>query len=251
MDMGTMDRMQKVFHDRADRKRYVNRMENPFIIKKEKRLAERIAGEVSSCGGSLLELGCGEGSGYHYLRGQIPNMKYVGMDFSFRKVDFFKSHSPGAEVVCADAVMLPFDSGTFDVVLCRDVLHHVDHAREILISEALRVLRPSGKVLIIESNGHTLLNRIFRLVNAAERGMKNSDPKKIEAMFSRYGDVSVSFIEASFLMRAVAYFLGWPQGAKRQVVRLVYVLVGMWESLVEHFQPTRRWTYMFVALERS
>lgn len=48
--------------------------------------------------------------------------------------------------------MLPFDEGSFDVVVIREVLMLLPaQARALAANEALRVLRPGGRVLVIES----------------------------------------------------------------------------------------------------
>ncbi len=55
------------------------------------------------------------------------------------------------EAVRAPWGMLPFDDGSFDVVVVRDVLMELpSHARIVAAAEALRTLRPGGRVLVIE-----------------------------------------------------------------------------------------------------
>ena len=48
--------------------------------------------------------------------------------------------------------MLPFDDSSFDVVVVRDVLMELaSQARALAAGEALRVLRPGGRVVVIEA----------------------------------------------------------------------------------------------------
>ena len=61
--------------------------------------------------------------------------------------------------VCGDALSLAFDSDVFDVVFCRDLLHHVDFARKKALEEALRVCKSGGRMIVLESNGRKLLSR--------------------------------------------------------------------------------------------
>lgn len=56
----------------------------------------------------------------------------------------------------ADLKSLPFNEGTFDVVFCFHVIHHV-HPIEKALSEAKRVLKPGGKILILEMNTNQLI----------------------------------------------------------------------------------------------
>jgi ubiquinone/menaquinone biosynthesis C-methylase UbiE len=55
-------------------------------------------------------------------------------------------------VVTADARALPFDAGSFDVVLSSVALHNIPDAagRAMAVSEIARVLRPDGRVLITD-----------------------------------------------------------------------------------------------------
>jgi SAM-dependent methyltransferase len=58
------------------------------------------------------------------------------------------SLGPGKRIV-ADASLMPFADGTFDVALIKEFAHHVDD-KERLFSEVNRVLRPGGLVVLIE-----------------------------------------------------------------------------------------------------
>jgi SAM-dependent methyltransferase len=49
----------------------------------------------------------------------------------------------------ADVVALPFEDGTFDLVVCSHVLEHVVDDRAAM-AELLRVLRPEGRALLLQ-----------------------------------------------------------------------------------------------------
>ena len=55
-------------------------------------------------------------------------------------------------VITADARALPFDAGTFDVVVSSVALHNIPDAtgRALAVSEIARVVRPGGRVLITD-----------------------------------------------------------------------------------------------------
>lgn len=58
---------------------------------------------------------------------------------------------PGVEMHQASAEMLPFPDGTFDAALFVNSLHHVPVQRmDTALSEAGRVVLPSGKIIIME-----------------------------------------------------------------------------------------------------
>lgn len=64
---------------------------------------------------------------------------------------------------------LPFDEASFDVVLVRDLLPALPPDRRLgCLREAWRVLRPSGRVMVIDSTtGSGLLGRLRRRPDAA------------------------------------------------------------------------------------
>jgi SAM-dependent methyltransferase len=52
------------------------------------------------------------------------------------------------EVVEADARSMPFEPGTFDVVVSMLCLHNIDRGRNDALGEIVRVLKPGGSILI-------------------------------------------------------------------------------------------------------
>lgn len=83
--------------------------------------------------GLMLEIGGGSGN----LKEFAPRV--VSTDILF---------APWLDAV-ADAQALPFRDGTFDAVVMVDVLHHLESPRRFL-REASRVLRPRGRIVVIE-----------------------------------------------------------------------------------------------------
>lgn len=97
----------------------------------------------------VIELGCG----YGRVLGPISDLarEVVGIDNAIESLRFAQSylgHRPGIELVCSDAVNLPFPSGSFDVTLCLQngiSAFKVDPVR--LMREGLRVTRRGGYAL--------------------------------------------------------------------------------------------------------
>lgn len=242
---------QKDFHKTADAGRFRNRLGNPFLQAKEQGLAALIAEKMPPSGKRLLEVGCGEGNNFVYLREKLPGVEFTGADFSFEKVRFMKVFAGGGAGVCADAAGLPFKKQLFDVVLFRDLLHHVNWGREQVLSEAFRVLRPGGAVIVLESNGKAFLNRVFQIFFPAERGMKDSTREKLMALGKNFGETEMEFVEASFLVRAVAFVFGWPSGMFRYFVGAACALALTWERAAARLKPKTAWTYMMLCIRRD
>jgi SAM-dependent methyltransferase len=89
----------------------------------------------------ILDAGCGTGGMLDLFRGW-PDAEATGVDLSPEALRF--SHGRGhRRLVGCDLTLLPFRSGSFDVVTALDVIEHVpDDVRAI--SEISRVLRPGG-----------------------------------------------------------------------------------------------------------
>ncbi len=236
------------FHRNADRKRFLNRIGNRFLSAKEIAIADRVGSHLPP-GGRLLEVGCGEGSNIYWLRFRRPDAQVVGMDFSPSKVAFLADSVEDAAAVCGDATALPFADASFDVVLCRDILHHVNWNRHGVLAEALRVARADGVVVVFESHPRTAFNLIFQAIFPAERGMSDSTPAKVLAQCSRHGPTEFDFVEASFLIRALAFFLGHPgSGLKGRAISAIYSAALLWDRLVSRLVPKRHWVYMSAVL---
>jgi SAM-dependent methyltransferase len=93
----------------------------------------------------LLELGCGGGL---LLRDALmTGASVTGLDHSAEMVELARERAPGAQVVLAEAEMLPFDTGTFTAVAMSVVFFFLDDPVGVL-RECRRVLRPSGRLAV-------------------------------------------------------------------------------------------------------
>ncbi len=90
----------------------------------------------------------------------------------------------GVECVQADAVDLPFDSGSFDVTFEANLLHHVENP-DLVVSEMFRVAREA--VVLIEVNRVNPVMFLYSLVNPAERGGLRSSRRYLCGLLERAG----------------------------------------------------------------
>lgn len=103
----------------------------------------------------VLDLGCGRGRHLHALYWDDVPVDVVGLDLSLEDVKtawdgFFELPPPdphsdqrSAVVTTGDAHRLPFPDGSFDRVICSEVLEHVPDPDQVL-SEISRILKPGG-----------------------------------------------------------------------------------------------------------
>ncbi len=103
-------------------------------------------------GDRVLDLGCGEGR--HTIGAYITEDVFaVGVDLCLKDVstareraaDFVDPQHPHKRMLlaCANGLHLPFADGTFDKVICSEVLEHIPDYRGVL-KEIQRVLKPGG-----------------------------------------------------------------------------------------------------------
>ena len=98
-------------------------------------------------GDSVLDVGCGNGKSSAALI--AAGFKVTGVDFSEEAVDRCSAQVAGMRCVCASATSLPFSDGEFDGVVMIHILEHLTQEEtETAVSEAVRVLRPGGKILV-------------------------------------------------------------------------------------------------------
>jgi SAM-dependent methyltransferase len=89
----------------------------------------------------ILDAGCGTGGMLDLYR-TWPDVEATGLDFSPDALHF-SSKRGHRRLVGGDLMLLPFRTGTFDVVTALDVVEHVpDDGRAL--TEIARVLRPGG-----------------------------------------------------------------------------------------------------------
>jgi SAM-dependent methyltransferase len=137
----------------------------------ERRFLEAIERLVRP-GDRVLDAGCGSGRLFTYdLRGRASLV--VGVDLT---ADV--AHNPNIDAPLRGSLTaLPFASETFDLIICKHVLEHLEEP-ESAFRELARVLRPGGRLLVLTPNrlhyvpllASLLPHRVHRLV-ARGRGL--------------------------------------------------------------------------------
>jgi SAM-dependent methyltransferase len=102
-------------------------------------------------GRAVLDAGCGTGYGTLMLiEGGAASV--TAIDLAEEAVEQTLERVDGrAEVVLGDVHQLPFDDASFDMVVCFEVIEHMD-GQDAALSEFARVLRPEGFLLISSPN---------------------------------------------------------------------------------------------------
>ncbi len=87
---------------------------------------------------SVLDAGCGEGFVIRYLGARLPALQIQGTDRDRDALAMAQRLTPGTPFGAGDLYALPYAAATFDLVLCTEVLEHLDDP-ECALAEVGRV----------------------------------------------------------------------------------------------------------------
>lgn len=152
----------------------------------------------------ILDIGAGTGVPGNLLRDLIPGAKCVAVDISFAMLSVAKSnHSHSMGYVQADALQLPFRSGSVDAVVVVAALHLFGNIRESL-EEIARVLKLSGCVLLIvylpEHLKAQLFHQFLPRFHALEM-TRHFDKEEIQEAASAAGLRLMDTVHADFIVK--------------------------------------------------
>jgi SAM-dependent methyltransferase len=103
--------------------------------------------------GGILDVGCGDGSVLRdLLRYGADETALHGIDLLPGRVERARSALPNADIRLADAQILPYEDGVFDLVLAFTLLSSVisDEARQRICADMRRVTKPGGLVILYD-----------------------------------------------------------------------------------------------------
>ena len=102
-------------------------------------------------GRAVLDAGCGVGYGSALLA-RAGATEVVGVDLSEKAVKAAENDAPpNATFLTGDVHALPFEDGRFDLVVCFEVIEHVERQDDV-ITELARVLAPGGILALSSPN---------------------------------------------------------------------------------------------------
>jgi len=110
--------------------------------------AEFLFNDYVMPGEKVLDLGCGNGRFFEFLKDK--DIHYIGVDFSEKLIEIAKNKYPKLKFEVANALNLPFPNNYFDKIYSIAVLHHIPSKQFRLqfLQEARRVLKSNGLLIL-------------------------------------------------------------------------------------------------------
>ena len=137
-------------------------------------------------GQRVLEIGCGTGNLTTRVKRSYPAVEVTGCDPDPRALDRARRKGHGLNGIRFErgyAERLPYADGGFDRVLSSMMLHHIaDDAKTAAAAEVFRVLRPGGRLHLVDIGGdtttdHGLMARLIRRNHHAAGNLGDAIPR--------------------------------------------------------------------------
>jgi SAM-dependent methyltransferase len=145
-----------------------------LIQERDIRIRDLVARSLPGSGGTLLDVGCGDGALIASIAGRWPDVTCTGLDLQPERIDEARVSVPDATFIVGSADALPFDDEAFDVVTAITLMSslpgdmEVDAAREIA-----RVTRPGGWLVWFD----------LRYGNPSNPAVHGIDGRRLERLF--------------------------------------------------------------------
>lgn len=116
-------------------------------------------------GARVIDIACGAGSIFANLS-EPDNYELVAADLSIDALELLRTRARGAYAVVASASALPFRQNSFDLVVSQ---FGVEYAGPEAFEQALRLLKPGGRVVTLSHIQHGFIDRKNAALQAGVR----------------------------------------------------------------------------------
>jgi ubiquinone/menaquinone biosynthesis C-methylase UbiE len=126
----------------------------------------------------ILDCGCGFGSFYNLTK----DLNTIYLDIS---LNLLKKFNIKTNKICGDILNLPFKDNSFDLILCINVLEHVDYKKAL--SKIRRVLKKEGTCIVVVVNKNSIINEeLFTDWKIYHQPLGIEDFEGIEGLYIAY-----------------------------------------------------------------
>lgn len=160
-------------------------------------------------GKKIIDVGCGKGRFARILKQKYPNVELYGLDISENMLRYCPE---GMHTLCGNILDIRYPEEYFDYVYCIESLEHAVMI-ENAIREVVRILKPGGKILIVDKN-KAKLGKL-----KLEPWEQWFSPKEIIDILNRYGvEAKYKLISYDRNNKPDGLFIAW-EGVKNRIVR--------------------------------
>jgi 2-polyprenyl-3-methyl-5-hydroxy-6-metoxy-1,4-benzoquinol methylase len=190
----------------------------------------------------VLDLGCG--IGYTPLELAKRGAQVTAVDLSAQAVQTTRQRAMQAgygaqvEAIRANVEQLPFADASFDVIYAQNFLMHVSH--RAVGRECFRLLRPGGKLVVVEPLAHHPLVRLYRRFFSDYKGThprysSHEDMATLASFFNRARETRF------YLLAALATL------EQKRLLEPVYTVLNSLDTQLLKSQPfLRDWCWVTV-----
>lgn len=236
------DRQSRAAFEHADPSYFRWQTRSPFVAEQERLLVETA---FLPLGRRVLDLGSGQGATLLHLGSPGAS---VGVDLSVERCQYAAQEVRGPAFLAGAGAALPFRDNSFDHVIVRDVIHHID-APASVVQECARVLQPGGRLDLLEPGHANPLIILHALLRPEERLELRSSELFLRGILGPLFDVAlVQRLQPLPLHRVVLHpSLGHPSLGARPYARR---LLAAAERAGGRALPSWTWAYIHLRATR-
>lgn len=148
--------------------------------------------EENSNPSTILDVGAASGWFLHELKKKFDNADCTGIDVYGKAIDYGKKKYKDIKLLRADAHKLPFKDESFEVIVCCEVLEHVENS-EAVIREMKRVLKKNGSIIVEIDTENFLFKIVWYFWTTLRKGVWRDSHvhsfgvKKLKTLFIKEG----------------------------------------------------------------
>jgi SAM-dependent methyltransferase len=173
----------------------------------------------------ILDYGCGTGSAIPYFLQTFPKATIVGVEVSSKSIEIAQTlhRSERVKFALADG---PWVDGSFDLVFCNGVFHHISsNSRQVALQNILAALKPNGVFSFWENNPWNPGTRLVMSRIPFDRDAETISPLDARALLKKAGFTILELTSAFYFPRILSFLrplegglLKLPLGAQYEMI---------------------------------